>query len=156
MCIRDSKKLTFQLTPLLDLLLIVIFAQFMEVEQTTAKSEQTMSSRLAAVEQREADFEQRRQKMENELRTAAREALKREIDRREQRYQELVASLNEQQEQTGQILGEFFNVPEETVNRLLRINPAQRVQPKQAAQLRRDLRSLQNVCLLYTSPSPRD
>ena len=30
-----SRRLTFQLTPLLDLLLIVIFAQFLDVRDTT-------------------------------------------------------------------------------------------------------------------------
>ena len=33
------RKLTFQLTPLLDLLLIVIFAQFMDVRETAARNE---------------------------------------------------------------------------------------------------------------------
>ena len=46
-----ARRLTFQLTPLLDLLLIVIFAQFMDVRDTTEHQEQTSSEqarRLAA------------------------------------------------------------------------------------------------------------
>jgi hypothetical protein len=39
------KKLAFQLTPLLDLLLIVIFAQYMEVQQTSRKAEQEIARR---------------------------------------------------------------------------------------------------------------
>ena len=31
----SAKRLSLQLTPLLDLLLIVIFAQYLEIEQTT-------------------------------------------------------------------------------------------------------------------------
>ena len=41
----SRKKLTFQLTPLLDLLLIVIFAQYMEVQHTSAQAEQEIERR---------------------------------------------------------------------------------------------------------------
>ena len=46
-----SRRLTFQLTPLLDLLLIVIFAQFMDVRDTTTEHEQSTSSQLTAAQE---------------------------------------------------------------------------------------------------------
>jgi hypothetical protein len=44
------RKLTFQLTPLLDLLLIVIFAQYMEVQKTSQQTEAIASERVQETE----------------------------------------------------------------------------------------------------------
>ena len=46
-----SRRLTFQLTPLLDLLLIVIFAQFLDVRDTTTEREQLTSTQVATADQ---------------------------------------------------------------------------------------------------------
>lgn len=44
------RRLTFQLTPLLDLLLIVLFAQFLEVRNTTVDQERTTSAQVENLE----------------------------------------------------------------------------------------------------------
>ena len=139
----SRRKLTFQLTPLLDLLLIVIFAQFMEVEQTSAESERTLDSRLAAVEQREAEFAEKTRQKTEELKAAALAAVQRENQRREAEYRQRLASINAQQEESGRILAEFFKVPESTINQLLRINPNEALQPRQATELKQELGKLQ-------------
>ena len=45
-----ARRLTFQLTPLLDLLLIVIFAQFMDVQDKAENQEQTSSAQVENLE----------------------------------------------------------------------------------------------------------
>ena len=45
-----ARRLTFQLTPLLDLLLIVLFAQFMDVRDTTENQEQMSSAQVESLE----------------------------------------------------------------------------------------------------------
>ncbi|HAH48423.1 hypothetical protein [Gimesia sp.] len=47
----SRRRLTFQLTPLLDLLLIVIFAQFMDTQETTARIEQRSQQQVTQAEQ---------------------------------------------------------------------------------------------------------
>ncbi|WP_417393439.1 hypothetical protein [Gimesia sp.] len=47
----SRRRLTFQLTPLLDLLLIVIFAQFMDTQETTARIEQRTHQQVTQAEQ---------------------------------------------------------------------------------------------------------
>ena len=49
---KARRRLMFQLTPLLDLLLIVIFAQYMEVQQTAETGEQELREREAEMTQR--------------------------------------------------------------------------------------------------------
>lgn len=48
----SRRRLTFQLTPLLDLLLIVIFAQFMDTQETTARIEQRAEQQVEQAEQK--------------------------------------------------------------------------------------------------------
>ena len=45
-----ARRLTFQLTPVLDLLLIVIFAQFMDVQDKAENQEQTSSAQVENLE----------------------------------------------------------------------------------------------------------
>ncbi|MCH9656897.1 MAG: hypothetical protein K0U86_10505 [Planctomycetes bacterium] len=48
----SRRRLTFQLTPLLDLLLIVIFAQFMDTQETTARIEKRAEQQVQQSEQK--------------------------------------------------------------------------------------------------------
>ena len=57
---KKSRRMTFQLTPLLDLLLIVIFAQYMEVQQK-AESAQT------EVEQQKTELDEQYKLRRDEL-----------------------------------------------------------------------------------------
>lgn len=135
----QRRKLSFQLTPLLDLLLIVIFAQFMEVQHTVKEEEVEVTRKIKAaeatrletlaklevalqdVEQLQAD----RQRMQ-----AAREQRESEIN------EELLQSRQEIQE-LGEILSRLFQLPRETIERAL----AARTDAERA-ELRREIESM--------------
>lgn len=53
----SRRRLTFQLTPLLDLLLIVIFAQFMDTQETTARIEKRAATEVQQAERKVEKFE---------------------------------------------------------------------------------------------------
>ena len=124
-------KLTFQLTPLLDLLLIVIFAQYMEVrhqaEAATAGAEagrkaaerrlqqavQSLSALHTASDAqraRLAELEQQKQSLQEGI-----DKLRQNAARLEQRNIELEESLKQARQQrdtVGRLLTELFRIPE--------------------------------------------
>lgn len=103
----DRRKLTLQLTPLLDLLLIVFFAQYMEVrmiaEQETERAEvgreearadlESVQKQLAALQQQMAELDQKRRDTERTDYTS--------------------------REQLGQLVGELFRIPEATIQKIV-------------------------------------
>ena len=92
------RRLTFQLTPLLDLLLIVIFAQFMEVQETVARTEAEIreeSMRQLAVERAS-------------------------LATHRQRYRQSFEHMVQQQVRAGNVLSEVFQLPNELVEDMLR------------------------------------
>ncbi|HSG71840.1 MAG TPA: hypothetical protein VLA12_15600, partial [Planctomycetaceae bacterium] len=110
-----TRRTVFQLTPLLDLLLIVIFAQYMDVRQAGARQEEWFEKESQAVLS-EAD---RTAQQERELRSAAEQrldSLLAEIARmREERSSEteLKNDLLKQREVIGEFLSETLNLPED-------------------------------------------
>lgn len=120
-----SRKLTFQLTPLLDLLLIVIFAQYMEVRDTSQQQRtELMRAADAKVAQIEEQTAQQRRALEAEQqRLAQREATRSERERRLQNTNvELEQTLERtlrQQSSAGDLIAELFQVPEELLDQVL-------------------------------------
>ena len=98
------RKITLQLVPLLDLMLIVIFAQYMSMREQSQQHEARAAQAVSSVE------EQRRQ-LEEERAAVA-----------EQRRQaEMIADKAlDQRDLVGQLASELFNLPDETVAKLLR------------------------------------
>ena len=94
------RRLSLQLTPLLDLLLIVMFAQYMEV-RIAAKQE----ADRVAVERESVHHE-------NEL-------LKRQVDEWESEQRQFDKRQNQERAQLGQLIRELFRIPEATVNRII-------------------------------------
>ena len=97
---NNLRRLTFQLTPLLDLLLIVMFAQYMEV-------------RIAAVQ--EAD----RITSERESDTKEKDDLRQQLERLEVAQRQADRTQHQDREQIGQLIRELFQVPEAVVNRIV-------------------------------------
>jgi hypothetical protein len=128
-----SKKMTFQLTPLLDLLLIVIFAQFIEVRDASSKSDAVLEKQAAEVRQQLlSQAEELRKRMD-----ASYAAKMNKVSEQEK-------SLLAQHDQVGRLLSEIFDVPEQTVNKLLRIDPSQgSYTSRQKQELKQTLRKLQ-------------
>ncbi|WP_013628543.1 hypothetical protein [Rubinisphaera brasiliensis] len=96
----SAKRLSLQLTPLLDLLLIVIFAQYLEIEQTTKAEQQ---ERAVALAEQQFELQELREKLQfteqvldatQQFRTEAEQKL---TSVSEQRQAELDASVSEQE-----------------------------------------------------------
>ncbi|MCA9000210.1 MAG: hypothetical protein KDA80_24645 [Planctomycetaceae bacterium] len=122
-----SKKLTLQLTPLLDLLLIVIFAQYMEVrEQQVSVASQTESAvverdaalaELMALQERAVKLQQAKEFAEAQSRMAQ-SALNMQKDQIEELNFQIDRTLN-QARVLGELVVSMFNIPPEEVDRIL-------------------------------------
>jgi len=113
-----TRRMTFQLTPLLDLLLIVIFAQFMEVQQV---SDQTESDHQQQIEELQTASKQQERELRAEIKAA-----------------------EDQQVRVGELVTELFQIPTPMVEKaLLRRNASsQPLSSKEAQQLRTAFREL--------------
>lgn len=95
-----TRRLTLQLTPLLDLLLIVMFAQYMELQLVAKKqTDQAASEQQATIDENESLRRQVNQW----------ESEQHDVDRKEHRERELV----------GRLIRELFRVPETIVTKIL-------------------------------------
>lgn len=94
------RRLTLQLTPLLDLMLIVIFAQYMEVRIVATQE----ADRLARA---------------RESVTEEKEALRQQVDQWESQQRKTDQSQHAEREKLGQIIQELFQIPEATLNKFL-------------------------------------
>lgn len=144
------RKLTFQLTPLLDLLLIVIFAQYLEVAHTTqeqvdavrARAEQQVSSLQQEHEQavsRSESAEQEKTRLQAEL-----GELQKDFDKQIRELTEALKNALKREEQVGDIVAELFQVPENLVSEALepdRVNERIR-SPEEVRKLRAAFREL--------------
>lgn len=97
---KGSRRLTLQLTPLLDLLLIVIFAQYMEV-RIVAKQE---SDKVA---------------VERNATVTENEDLRHKVDEWERQQRVADQSQWKEREQIGQIVRELFRIPEKQLNKII-------------------------------------
>lgn len=134
------RRMTFQLTPLLDLLLIVIFAQFMEVQQTSTKSDELLQTRAKEMRQQiMAQAEELRRKMDLAFADRMKEA-----NQRRAFYDNALKSVVQQQQQSGEVLAELFDLPNDAVKDLLKIDPnSTAFTPAQRESLRATLRDMQ-------------
>lgn len=128
-----TRRMTFQLTPLLDLLLIVIFAQFIEVRDTTTKSE-------AVLERQKSEAQQQIEEKAKKLR----EQMDAEHADRMTQLLEKEKSLIAQREQVGDVLSEAFNMSDKAFERVLQANSANTYSTEQKQQMARALRALRS------------
>lgn len=130
------RKLSFQLTPLLDLLLIVIFAQYMEVQNT---SETQKSEKLAQLAESQSALSERERQLQAAL--AAHSESVDELELARQRFAKLEAESRKssdenaknklalekaldqarrQRDLVGELSVELFQLPEESVREIVR------------------------------------
>lgn len=130
MSMPSRQRLTFQLTPLLDLLLIVIFAQYMEVRESSAKTETEAAQAKSQIAEAESALE----RIRND-RQLVDEALERRVD-------ELTEELERQQlqkKEVAELIAAMFKIPDEVVDRVLQ---QQNRSPAEQEQLRKQLKQL--------------
>jgi len=144
------RKLHFQLTPLLDLLLIVIFAQYLDVQESSARESQELR----------AEYQQEREELLGDVRAAREELTVRErtalvmegeldrraaeLDAQAERLAEFKEDLEEQQDTAGEILAKLFDVSEEVIAEVFQSRKPPRVPQTQAevAELKEQLEEM--------------
>ncbi|MCA9038576.1 MAG: hypothetical protein KDA91_25800 [Planctomycetaceae bacterium] len=107
---QPRRRLTFQLTPLLDLLLIVIFAQYMEVRQNAQSAEVELQQKQRVVEAREQqlaeEFADRKRALE-ELHAGQVS----DVQALRSEYRSRFQSIVDQQYQAGSALADAMQLP---------------------------------------------
>ncbi|GAB4150078.1 MAG: hypothetical protein Tsb009_24720 [Planctomycetaceae bacterium] len=141
----SPRKLTMQLTPLLDLLLIVIFAQFMEVREESRRTEETRSQQQATIQRelknqqdrltdlyRQLNQSKARERLDEEQIAALKDALNDQTEMLRKR----IDRLKTQRDLLSKNLAEMFRVPEAALKKALEpLNSAET--QKTAAELKR-------------------
>jgi hypothetical protein len=140
---------------LLDLLLIVIFAQFMDVRDTTTESEQSTSTQMTAAQESLAGTQDQLAKIiaEKNEAEAEREFLRKtlqelkestsgmEIERKS--LEESLKRAHEQRDTVANLVADLFDLPDETINELIRTRTPENVRltPEQVERLRQEFKS---------------
>jgi hypothetical protein len=139
------RKITFQLTPLLDLLLIVIFAQYLDVRNKTARGEQDAAEQSAAMQDDVRKAQRDRDRFQGRLADANAALRKRQADigrldellRKQQAADEAAAKkLRQQRDDLARMLAEMFRLPPQAVKQALKPLAAAD-NPRRAEELRK-------------------
>lgn len=163
----SRRRLTFQLTPLLDLLLIVIFAQFMDTQETTARIEQRTQQQVMQAEQTAQAIQEKHAAAQKELAELNRsnrqllldamqaEKTAIEIQKRARANAQLTEKqnreLSEQLEQTreqrnlvGEMVQQLFQLPDSLLDPLLnaRADPESEQTKKEIERIKKQLQEL--------------
>jgi uncharacterized coiled-coil protein SlyX len=116
----SRRRLTLQLTPLLDLLLIVMFIQYIENRNRSVAAEENFSAQKVELETLRSQLQQ-----EAEQRQAALEqkfAKQRQtVDELRQVYDARFRSIIDQHHQIGSLLAEALNLPGATMTEILKL-----------------------------------
>lgn len=149
------RRLTFQLTPLLDLLLIVIFAQFIDVRDSTSQQKQETTSQIAAAQEELASTQDQLAKVlaEKDKAEADREFLRESLDElkasaaglqiQRQSLKEALERAHEQRDTVANLISDLFDLPDETIEELIRTRIPENVKltPEQVERLREEFRA---------------
>ncbi|MCR9200138.1 MAG: hypothetical protein NXI04_16005 [Planctomycetaceae bacterium] len=129
------RRLTFQLTPLLDLLLIVIFAQYMEVRQTAKTAQQQFDDQKTQLTEQ---FNQRRDELEAQYASQTGQ-----LSATRERYSENYKSILKQHQQAGSALAQALNLPGAVMEQVLKLKTGG--QGKDAAELQNAAQQLRKL-----------
>ncbi len=110
---KYRRRFTFQLTPLLDLLLIVIFAQYMEVQQTAESSE-------ARIHREQVRLEEKHQRRQQEL-DSEYAVNQQALEATRQRYSEHFKNIIDQHHQAGTTLADTLNLPDRLMQETIKL-----------------------------------
>ncbi len=147
----NRRRITFQLAPLLDMLLIVFFTQYLEMQTMVERERLAAADARAsadtgsdALERRVAHLDAENRKLVGEI--AAAEKAQTEIEGLRTRQQELEAALRDvsrQRDAAGAAAAEMFRLPEAVVARFLSpARDAPGLSPEDAATLKKTLKAL--------------
>lgn len=116
----QRRRLALQLTPLLDLLLIVMFSQYIENRHRSTAAQESLEAREKALDTRQAEDDavlaQRRLELEKDV--ADQKASLEELGKA---YDEKFRSIISQHQQIGSILAESLNLPGNVMTEVLKL-----------------------------------
>ena len=119
----SRRRLTLQLTPLLDLLLIVMFSQYIENRHTTVAAQEEIVEQRRVLEtervQLDDELTQRRSELEQEF-----SEQRQKTDSLRQLYDERFKSIIDQHHQIGSLIAETLNLPGAAVAEVLKLRTA--------------------------------
>lgn len=127
-----ARRLTFQLASLLDLLLIVMFAQYLEVQTVAQKqTERVEAERQTTATDREA--------LQRQLTD-----LQQQLSQWEDRQRAADKAEHSNREQLGRLFGELFRIPEATIQKIAqrRAQDESGLSPAEIAALLKEFQSL--------------
>ena len=117
---QPKRRLALQLTPLLDLLLIVMFSQYIENRHRTVTAQEALTAREKTLDTRQAEenasIEQRRQALEKDV-----EDRKASLAELGKTYDEKFRSIINQHHQIGSILAKSLNLPGNVMAEILKL-----------------------------------
>jgi len=163
----SRRRLTFQLTPLLDLLLIVIFAQFMDTQETTARIEHRAEQQVQSAEQKAEKLSQDRDQAlhqivklsESEVQTRSNaikaekiaiESLKRmqaaqQILTKENREKsEQLERVQAQRDRVAEIVQQLFQIPDQIIDPIFKskVDPDSETSKTELERIKKQLQAL--------------
>ncbi len=119
----SRRRLTLQLTPLLDLLLIVMFSQYIENRHRTVTTQEEMAEQRKALDDERLQLNQELSQHQVELEREF--AVQREkIDSLRQVYDERFRSIIDQHHQIGSLIAETLNLPGAVIAEVLKLRTA--------------------------------
>ncbi len=110
---KTRKRLSFQLTPLLDLLLIVIFAQYMEIQQKAESAQDQLEQQKTALAE---EFNARRDELEQTYAVRSDQ-----LSETRERYSQHYESIVKQHQIAGSALAKALNLPGTVMEEILRL-----------------------------------
>jgi hypothetical protein len=139
------RRFSLQLTPLMDMLLIVMFAQYMEAQRYESERAQGMeaqSQRLAQAEEAAAGFEQQRSDLTDQINQSRLE--NEELARQNQSLREDADRFASQHEVLADLLKQLFEIPPEELEALLDPNraPALSESPSELERIRQEFNAM--------------
>ncbi len=138
----SRRRLTLQITPLLDLLLIVMFSQYIENRHRTVAAQEEVAEQRRVLEtervQLDEQLTQRRSELEQEF-----SEQRQETDSLRQLYDERFKSIIDQHHQIGSLIAETLNLPGAAVAEILKLRTSN--SPDDAARLTAATERLQEL-----------
>ena len=134
----SPRRLTLQLTPLLDLLLIVMFSQYIENRDRSLRAQEEIAQQRSIAD---AELAERREALEKEF---ARQ--QKSIDDLRTVYDERFRSILEQHHQAGTLLAESLNLPGAAMTEILKLRTAN--SPEDAERLSAATERVKELCRL--------
>jgi hypothetical protein len=135
--------------------LIVIFAQFMDVRDTTTEREQSTTTQMSAAQEELAGTQDQLAKIlaEKNEAEADREFLRKSlqelkdstsgVERERKSLEESLKRAHEQRDTVANLVADLFDLPDETINELIRTRTPENVRltPEQVTRLREEFKS---------------